>query len=212
MSLLRNCVSNLFSKQTLSIITIVAGSFKSSSQSMGVSSTSITPHASSILELRATNKGMLVPRMTQAQRDAKIKVIEAEREAPGADRGQAIDVLVGIDPFDHVLLVQMPRQRQLDQDAIDQRIGVELVDQRDQIGLRRIRRQLVFKAGHAAFDGLLGLAGDIDLAGRILAHQHHGQPGLAPGLAFETGGLRGDAAAQGSGKGLAIDYSSLGHW
>ena len=70
MSLLRNCVSNLFSKQTLSIITIVAGSFKSSSQSMGVSSTSITPHASSILELRATNKGMLVPRMTQAQRDA----------------------------------------------------------------------------------------------------------------------------------------------
>lgn len=36
---------------------------------MGISSTSITPDASSIFELRATNKGMLIPRMTQIQRD-----------------------------------------------------------------------------------------------------------------------------------------------
>lgn len=39
-------------------------------QSMGISNTSITPDASSILELRTTSKGFLAPRMTTAQRDA----------------------------------------------------------------------------------------------------------------------------------------------
>lgn len=39
-------------------------------QSMGISSTAITPHASSILELRTTTKGMLIPRLTTTERDA----------------------------------------------------------------------------------------------------------------------------------------------
>jgi hypothetical protein len=38
-------------------------------QSMGISSTSITPDASSILEMRTTTKGVLIPRMTTAERD-----------------------------------------------------------------------------------------------------------------------------------------------
>ena len=37
---------------------------------VGISSTSITPHSSSILELRTTTKGLLTPRMTSTQRDA----------------------------------------------------------------------------------------------------------------------------------------------
>lgn len=39
-------------------------------QSVGISSTAITPDASSILELRTTTKGLLIPRMTGAERDA----------------------------------------------------------------------------------------------------------------------------------------------
>ena len=39
-------------------------------QSMGISNNSITPDPSSILEMRATDKGMLVPRMTTGERDA----------------------------------------------------------------------------------------------------------------------------------------------
>jgi len=38
-------------------------------QGVGISNTSITPDASSILELKSTNKGLLIPRMTQTQRD-----------------------------------------------------------------------------------------------------------------------------------------------
>tara|TARA_B110000902_G_C14246833_1_gene564596 strand:+ start:113 stop:1438 length:1326 start_codon:yes stop_codon:yes gene_type:complete len=42
---------------------------KIAAQSMGISSTSITPDASSILEMRTTTKGVLIPRMTAAERD-----------------------------------------------------------------------------------------------------------------------------------------------
>lgn len=38
------------------------------SQSVGIGATSFTPNASSILEIQSTNKGMLIPRMTEAQR------------------------------------------------------------------------------------------------------------------------------------------------
>ena len=41
---------------------------KIAAQSMGISSTSITPDASSILEMRTTTKGLLIPRMTTAER------------------------------------------------------------------------------------------------------------------------------------------------
>ena len=36
---------------------------------MGISSTAITPDASSILEMRTTTKGLLIPRMTTTERD-----------------------------------------------------------------------------------------------------------------------------------------------
>ena len=44
--------------------------FTARGQSVGISSTSITPDPSSILELRTTSKGLLVPRLTTVQRDA----------------------------------------------------------------------------------------------------------------------------------------------
>ena len=105
----------------------------------------------------------------------------------------------------------MPRQRQLDKDAIHRGIGIELFNQRNQIGLGRFGRQLVFKAGHTGFNRLLALVADIDLAGRIIADQHHGQTGLAARLGFERCRSDADAFAQGSGKGLAIDDPGLAH-
>jgi hypothetical protein len=44
--------------------------FDAGAQSMGISSSAITPDASSILEMRTTSKGLLIPRMTTAERDA----------------------------------------------------------------------------------------------------------------------------------------------
>lgn len=45
-------------------------SYLSSGQAVGISETLFTPDSSSILHLQSSTKGLLVPRMTQAQRDA----------------------------------------------------------------------------------------------------------------------------------------------
>ena len=62
-----------FKNLSASAILLLVVSFTSNiiqAQSMGISSTSITPDASSILDLRTTTKGMLIPRMTTIQREA----------------------------------------------------------------------------------------------------------------------------------------------
>ena len=47
------------------------------SQGMGISDVSITPNASSVLELRSTTTGLLIPRMTAAQKTAMDPLPEA---------------------------------------------------------------------------------------------------------------------------------------
>ena len=71
----------------------------------------------------------------------------------------------------------MLRQRQLHQDAVHGRIRVELLDQGQHFGFGRLGGQLVLPRVHADLDRLLGLVGDIDLGGRVLAHQHDGEAG-----------------------------------
>ena len=51
----------------LGMLTLASAVF---SQSVGIGSSTFTPDASSILEIRETTKGLLIPRMTQAQRNA----------------------------------------------------------------------------------------------------------------------------------------------
>jgi hypothetical protein len=53
----------------LSLLVMMIGSQRSYAQGVGISESSITPHASSILELRSTLHGFLLPRMTTAERD-----------------------------------------------------------------------------------------------------------------------------------------------
>jgi hypothetical protein len=55
---------------TAIVLTILITHFGANGQSVGISSTDFIPDASSILEVRTTSKGLLIPRMTQAQRDA----------------------------------------------------------------------------------------------------------------------------------------------
>jgi hypothetical protein len=62
-----------YKKGLLSLLVMLALSLNGTvlyAQSMGISSTLITPDPSSILELRTTSKGMLIPRMAPADRDA----------------------------------------------------------------------------------------------------------------------------------------------
>lgn len=52
------------------ILLLILGGRESYAQGVGIGETSITPHASSILELRSTLRGFLPPRLTTAERNA----------------------------------------------------------------------------------------------------------------------------------------------
>jgi hypothetical protein len=59
---------NLFSSLIL-LLLLFLNTNNTNAQSMGISGVAIIPDPSSILEMRTTAKGMLIPRMTQAERD-----------------------------------------------------------------------------------------------------------------------------------------------
>ncbi|MCY1556875.1 hypothetical protein D9M68_936720 [compost metagenome] len=85
------------------------------------------------------------------------------------------------------------------------RIGVELVYEGQKICFWGVGGQFVLERVHAHFGGLLGLGRNIDLAGRVLADDHHGQAGGDAVLGLETGNMAGDAAAQIFGKAFSVD-------
>ena len=97
---------------------------------------------------------------------------------------EGVDVLQRIDGLEHPRLVDLLRQRQLHQDAVDRRVAVQPVDQG-----RAARRSVVSAGGRWSWlvdAGLLAgllLVAHVDLAGRILAHQHGRQTGRHAGLA-----------------------------
>ena len=64
---------------------------------------------------------------------------------------------------------------------------------------------------HAGGLGLLALGLDVDLAGRILAHQHHRKAGLHPVQGLQLGHVLGDALAEPRSKSLAVDDARFGH-
>ncbi len=59
---------NIYSTAFFAMFCFVGISTEVFSQSVGIGSTTFTPNASSILEIQSTAKGMLIPRMTLAQR------------------------------------------------------------------------------------------------------------------------------------------------
>ena len=124
---------------------------------------------------------------------------------------EAVDILGRIDGDQDLGRVELLGQRQLDQDAVDRGVGVEAPDQLQQLGLRRILGELVVEARHAEFDRELALAADVDLAGRIGAHQHRGQAGLGPALGDQIGNTGAHALAQTAREGFSIDQFRISH-
>src|SRR5579859_1523945 len=76
--------------------------------------------------------------------------------------------------------VDVRRGRQLQQDARDPGVPVELVQQRLDLLLRRGSRQLVGKALDPDLGAAALLVGDVDRRRRIVADEYRRQTGLAP--------------------------------
>ena len=124
----------------------------------------------------------------------------AEVEAAGVHRVEPVDVLRGIDRLDHLGLVEVGRQRQLDEDPVDGVVGVQLGEELKELVLRRVRREP--KVVRVDADGRRGLvlAGDVDVGGRVVADEHGREADLA-----ELLDLRGDLFADLRRERLAVD-------
>ena len=77
--------------------------------------------------------------------------------------------------------VDVPRRRELEQDPRHARVGVELGEQRLDLGLRRVGGQPVVEALHADLVRRLLLAADVDGGGGVLPDQHGRQAGRRRG-------------------------------
>ena len=77
---------------------------------------------------------------------------------------EAIDVFRRMDALDDLRAADLPGQRQLHQDAIHPLVGVELIDQSEELGLRSQRRQVVGERHDA----------DLFTGATLAAHVHRG--------------------------------------
>ena len=121
-----------------------------------------------------------VEQLHDPKRRAGHQPTRAGRQPPDVDRVEPVDILVRPDAIEHPRRVDRARQRQLHQNAMHRRIGVQPIDQRQHIGLGRLGGQAVLDRAHANAAAFGDLAADVDVAGRIVAHQHHRQRRLDP--------------------------------
>ncbi len=132
------------------------------------------------------------------------------RQLAGIDDMQTIDVLFRQDRLDDRFGIQVFRQRQLNEDAVQRGVGVERLHQGSQLFLRRLLGQRVLDGGEATFLGHLALRGHVGVAGRIIADDHNGKTGLDAILLLQNLRRRLDGLDHGPSHFLAINHSRHG--
>jgi hypothetical protein len=140
-----------------------------------------------------------------AERGARHHGFLARRQQADIGNVKAVDVLGGIDRVDHLVGVNVARQRQLHEDAVHLRRGVELFHQRQQVGLGGVGVELVLVGIHPRLDRHPALGADIDLAGRVLAHQHHRKPRRDAVRVFQMRNMAGDVFPKFRGVSFPVD-------
>lgn len=119
----------------------------------------------------------------------------AGRNLAGIDDVQTVNVLLWRDRQDDRLGVQVLRQRELDENAMDGRVGIELGHQLLKRFLSGVVGQTVLDRFEAALLGHLALGIDIGMAGRIVADDDDCKAWLHAGFPLERTrslGHRGD--------------------
>ncbi|MDF3009544.1 MAG: hypothetical protein K0S03_340 [Burkholderiales bacterium] len=90
---------------------------------------------------------------------------------------EAVDVLGGRNQRKYARRIDVARQRQLHQDAVDCGIGIERLDSLQQFGLADRCLELEDLRLHPGFLAGERLVADVDARGRIVAGEDHGEAG-----------------------------------
>ena len=104
----------------------------------------------------------------------------AEVETSCVQDVEAIDVLGRIHGAEDSRFVHVPGKRELNEDPVDRIVGVELGDEVEDVALGRVGREAVVARVDPRLVRCLVLAPDVDVGGRIVAHENrreaHGLP------------------------------------
>ena len=134
----------------------------------------------------------------------------ALQEASAVDGVHPVNVLVRVYGEDDLTLLDVGGQRQLDEDAVESGVGVELPHERDQLFLRGLLRQLERLAEHLRLVAGAALVAHVDGGGGVAADEHGREAGDDAEALRERVRLLGDLAAYLLGHLLAID-NGRGH-
>src|SRR5690554_546256 len=118
---------------------------------------------------------------------------------------KALHVLVRTNALEQLGGVQVGSQRQLYQDAVDGRVIVEPIDQRQQLFLSGVGGQIMGEGDETDLFTVLALVGYVDFGSGIVADQNDGQTRDAQPLLLALVYLVGDFSPEIGGNLLAID-------
>ena len=128
----------------------------------------------------------------------------AEDHAADVDGGKAVDILVGRDGVDNLLLVDMLGQGQLHDEAVDVGVVVEERYRLQQLCLGGLLAHAVDTGGEAHLVGGFLLVGDIGHTGPVLAYNYSGQMGSTVTLLGQRTHLIGYLVLDLQGQRLAV--------
>jgi hypothetical protein len=113
----------------------------------------------------------------------------AERQTADVVRVESIDVLVRKNPFQDVCAVDLRRKRQLNEQAVDGWIGVQLVDVAHEFSVPRIGGQMSDVRLEADLGAIPLLCANVDLGGSVVADEDDGESGPPESLRDARGDL-----------------------
>jgi hypothetical protein len=99
---------------------------------------------------------------------------------------ETIDVLAGVDALEDGPFVDSARQWQLDENPVNARVGIQLVDGLEQDALRRFGRQAKGLADHSRGVARALLVSHVNLAGGDVADQDDRQSRRHASLGFQA--------------------------
>src|ERR1043165_4539396 len=88
---------------------------------------------------------------------------------------KAVDVLLRRYVHQNLLRADVRRQRQLDENAVDIAVAVELVDERQQFALGDRRRKQVLLRANADFFARFLFILDVEVRSWVVADKHHAE-------------------------------------